>query len=322
MNCTKKTVSALLCAGLLAVPACLSVPAFAAEDPEPPVVIAPASVEEPALIAPAPVEEPAVIAPAPAAETWTLRIDGKDVGVEPVVMVPLRAVSEKLGWTVTWQAAERNIRVDTGDVYTVVTPGVDEYFITTSHEDMIGMSAPFSLGLASYISQGVTYAPLSLFDALIGIKGAVTVDGSVISVNTKGSTGGNNADQIPSPFQDCKTMDEAKALAGFDFQVPESIDGYSKQTIQAISNEMIQVFYRNDTSDVILRKGTDKDVSGNYNTYAQITNKDANGVTVTLKGNNGKVFCAIWTDGGYGYAINAEDGLSEAAVLSLAAAMK
>lgn len=48
-------------------------------------------------------EEPVLIAPASETEPQTgyaLRIDGEDIGVRACIMVPLRAVAEKLGFEV------------------------------------------------------------------------------------------------------------------------------------------------------------------------------------------------------------------------------
>ena len=71
-------------------------------------------------------------------------------------MIPLRAVAEPLGFTVTWDNG--SVLVDNGIIHTKVTIGVDRYVITTSREDLVGMSAPFSLGAAPYVVEGVTYA--------------------------------------------------------------------------------------------------------------------------------------------------------------------
>lgn len=57
-------------------------------------------------------------------------------------MVPLRAVAEPLGFTVTWDNG--SVLVDNGTIHTKVTIGVDRYTITTSKETLVGMSAPFS----------------------------------------------------------------------------------------------------------------------------------------------------------------------------------
>lgn len=141
--------------------------------------------------------EPMVISPNPAAAAdtarspeeesqsgCTLRIDGKDTGVRACIMVPLRAVAEKLGFTVVWNE-DGTILLDDGSMHSTVTIGEDRYQVTTSNPDLVGMSAPFSLGVPPYTANGTTYVPLELFDALLGSQqGAVTMEDGMICLNT------------------------------------------------------------------------------------------------------------------------------------------
>lgn len=115
--------------------------------------------------------------------SYSIVVDGNPVEGEPVVMVPLRPVAEALGFTVTWE--DGRVVADTGDVHTTVVAGVDSYVLTTSHEGMVGMSAPFSLGVAPYRQDGVTYVPVELFAALLGNReDAVTVEGNEILISS------------------------------------------------------------------------------------------------------------------------------------------
>ena len=131
--------------------------------------------------------------------------------------------------------------------------------------------------------------------------------------------GGNT--QIPNPWVDCAALDEAARLAGFDIAVPGSIEGYPNKMIQAMEKSMIQVMYfdgdpaAEDSSRVIVRKGTGtNDISGDYNVYPETQTANIHGVDVTLKGENGLVFCATWTKDGYSYSIDADKGLSRTAL--------
>ena len=49
--------------------------------------------------------------------------------------------------------------------------------------------------------------------------------------------------QIPNPFVDFETMEEASKLAGFSLTAPDSIDGYSDRIIQAVEGELVQVIF-------------------------------------------------------------------------------
>lgn len=67
----------------------------------------------------------------------------------------------------------------------MVRPGDDVYFITTSHKDMVGMSAPISFGAVPYVSNGTTYVSLDFFKTLMDYQnGSITLDGSTIQINT------------------------------------------------------------------------------------------------------------------------------------------
>ena len=137
----KKTIAALM--SLTAACAMLT-PAFAA------------GTESPAPIS----QPPAVISEAPEETTGrcTFEINGKDVPVDAVIIVPLRAIAEPLGFKVTWDNGR--VLVDDGTMHTTVTIGVDSYIVTTSADGMDGMSAPFSLGAAPYVVDGTTYGML------------------------------------------------------------------------------------------------------------------------------------------------------------------
>lgn len=129
-------------------------------------------------------DDPMVISPAPdTACHQTIQIDGKQTDVTSAVMVPLRALGEKLGFTVTWKDGEA--RLENKDIFTVVTPGEDVYFICTNHKDREGMSAPISYAAAPYVSNGTTYVSLDFFKTLMDYQnGSITLDGSTIRITT------------------------------------------------------------------------------------------------------------------------------------------
>lgn len=55
-----------------------------------------------------------------------------------------------------------------------------------------------------------------------------------------------NAVQLPNPFTEYASMEEAAAAAGFDMSVPDTVDGSTQRTIQVLDtaeNPMIEVIY-------------------------------------------------------------------------------
>ena len=113
----QKTVSALAAALVLA--GAVSLPALAAEQTAP--------------------------APESAAYGYPLELNGAAAAADVPVMVPLRAVAEALGFTVTWNG-DGTVTVDSGEMHSVITIGEDRYQAVTSIEGAVGATGPLQLG--------------------------------------------------------------------------------------------------------------------------------------------------------------------------------
>lgn len=232
--------------------------------------------------------------------------DGKDTNVKACLMTPLRATAEVLGFTVTWNG--KAAVLDNGQMHTEITLGKDEYFAVTSIEGAVGMTAPFSLGQAPYVSDGTMYVPVKLFDVLLGNGIAVSennkIDFKISTDNKENNISDGESTQIPNPIVEYKTLEEVQKVVGFDFKVPEEVKGFETKNISVISNELIQVIYSNDNNEVCVRKakGSD-DISGDYNVYKNIKTEKINGCDVTLRGENNKIGSAVWTKGEYTYSV-------------------
>ena len=127
---------------------------------------------------------PMVISPAPTTGyQQAIQVDGQKTDINSCVMVPLRALGEKLGFTVTWKDGEA--KLENKDIFTVVTPGEDVYFICTNHKDMEGMSAPIPYAAAPYLFHDTMYVSLDFFQTLMDYQnGSITLDGSTIRITT------------------------------------------------------------------------------------------------------------------------------------------
>ena len=142
-----------------------------------------------------------------------------------------------------------------------------------------------------------------------------TADGTVIpgsDPKTWGPADESENVQIPNPWQECGSLEEAGKLAGFSFTAPESVDGYTERYIAAIENEIAQVIFSNgDDSELYFRKGlSSDDISGDYNTYDVTEEQTIDGHTVLCKGNDGLIYAATWTNGKYSYAVMCNAGMS------------
>lgn len=136
-----------------------------------------------------------------------------------------------------------------------------------------------------------------------------------------GKTDGETADddnvQIPNPWQEYKTVSEAANAAGFGFDAPEKIGKYSVSYVQA-TDGIVEVIYADGGSEFCVRKGmgTD-DISGDYYTYKNISEKKIGGNIVTLRGNGDGVNSAVWTDGSYSYSVYSVNELATSLVESI-----
>ena len=179
-------------------------------------------------------------------------------------------------------------------------------------EKYIAVILSFVMALAIVGCSGNADAPASTTH-----KGdtSCTADGTVIPGSDPRTWGpaedGENI-QIPNPWQECTSLEEAGRLAGFSFTAPQTVDGYTERYIAAIENEIAQVIFSNgNDSELYFRKGAGgDDISGDCNTYTTIEEQTTDGHTVLCKGNDGLIYTATWTDGEYSYAVMCDAGMS------------
>lgn len=228
-------------------------------------------------------------------------------------MLPLRATAEKLGFKVVWNEENQSIDLDDGEVNTKVYIGKDNYYMASS--TAIGMSAPTALGAAPVLKGDKTYVPAGMFEILCG-KGSVAVKDSSVVINQDA----DNGTQIPNPWTEYKSVDEAKKAVNFEAPVPTKVtDGYKLDYISTLDGELLQIVYRNaDDKQISYRaaKGSG-DISGDYNVYDTSEELQVGGNTVTVKGIGGKYYLAIWEDGESAYSLGMSAGADKAEMLKI-----
>lgn len=239
----------------------------------------------------------------------TEKIDADTFTSGKCIMLPLRATAEKLGFKVIWNGENQSIDLDDGEVNTKVYIGKDNYYMASS--TAIGMSAPTALGAAPILKDDKTYVPAGMFEILCG-KGSVAVKDSSVVINKDA----DNGTQIPNPWTEYKSVDEAKKAVNFEAPVPTKVtDGYKLDYISTLDGELLQIVYRNaDDKQISYRaaKGSE-DISGDYNVYKDTKTVKAGDVSVTLRKGD-KTSSAIWTNGGMTFALYADGGLSDAEI--------
>ena len=109
-----------------------------------------------------------------------------------------------------------------------------------------------------------------------------------------------------NPFTDCGSLAEAERIAGFEFDVPDDLEPDLEAVYRAMDGKLIEVIYFDRGEEIYrIRKGTARDVSGDYNEYSVSVCVDAATWAGELKGyKEGLTNCAVWTDeDGFGYSL-------------------
>lgn len=272
---------------------------------------------------------PMVIAPSPMADKadteYSVVVDNETVDLgknktyvskSGAVMVPVRAIAEKLGYTVGWDNDNQGVKIDNGVINSTFCIGENLY--TTVSSTAIGMSAPASLESAPELMNSTTYIPAKFFELLYY---TVKVENGAVMISTEDN--GANV-QIPSPFVEYKTVEEARAAIKFDAALPSNTPtGYELTYISVMSGEMLQLDYTSKDNTITFRtaKGSE-DISGDYNEYKSTSKIKVGDIEITVKGDGKTINNAMWTDKGMVYSIYADNGISEKELTAIVESVK
>lgn len=115
--------------------------------------------------------------------------------------------------------------------------------------------------------------------------------------------------QIPNPFTEYSSLEEAVMATGFKITVPDEIEGMDEVTYRVMPGDMIEIIYSGmDEAEIRIRKAYgNEDISGDYNSYADSNEVVIGQKTVTMKGNDGKYTLGIWNEGDYSYSAGVYD---------------
>ena len=147
-----------------------------------------------------------VISPAPSVVAEAQRqfiVNGKPMALDSyttengTLMVPVRALGEALGFTVTWN--NFSVNINNGEMQSDLRIGEENYFVYTAIKDAVGMSAPFTLGSAPVLKNDKTYVPVKLFVPLIGNNdAAVQITDTTVTIDRDAESG--DFTEIPNPL--------------------------------------------------------------------------------------------------------------------------
>lgn len=270
--------------------------------------------------------QPMVIAPNPMADKadteYSVVVNNETVDLgknkiyvsdDGAVMVSVRAIAEKLGYTVGWDDINKGIKIDNGIINSTLCIGENLYATVSS--TAIGMSAPTSLENAPELKNSTTYIPAKFFELLYC---TIKIENNTVTISTED----NEANvQIPGPFIKYKTIDEARAAVKFSAAVPLKVPaGYELTYVAVMSGEMLQLDYSDKDDNTITFRTAEgvEDISGDYNEYKSTSKIKVGDTEITVKGDGKTINNAMWTDKGMVYTIYADKGLSEKELTEMA----
>ena len=138
---------------------------------------------------------------------------------------------------------------------------------------------------------------------IIGVVVIVILIAAVFAVITISNKAGQNENGL----QTYENMDEAAKNASFHMEYPDRLCGFPVTGFRSNSS-MIEARYGNDG---FIRKTLGvADNSGNKTEYHESAEQSVNGLTVTLKGNDGLVFLAVWNDNNFAYTVSVANGVN------------
>lgn len=110
---------------------------------------------------------------------------------------------------------------------------------------------------------------------------------------------------MPNPFTDHDSLSQAEKAAGYKIKLPKSIAGSDRRVYRTGADILEVIYYKGDTEVARVRKGRGcHDISGDYNSYAQVERQTTANGFVELKGNNGKYTLANRVANSYSYAVS------------------
>lgn len=277
-------------------------------------------------------DEPTVISPAPNAEEvlvgqQQIRVDGENVDLSKLdlstyiyskndnVMVPLRAVAEKMGCSVAWDAEKQAVTVGDDEWEIVLNIGEDSYYGVTKIKDAVGMTAPQTYGFSPEIVEDRTFVPAKMFELMGYTYNSV---GQYVDFEKAGGQ-----TQISNPFTEYETIDEALKAVNFNALYPANApEGYEVSDIFVMSGEMLQIVYKNADNEIMDRtqKGTE-DISGDCNTFKSTQALKVGDITASVRtSDNG--MSVIWTSNGLTYSVYSDKALTNESISSIISSVK
>ena len=127
--------------------------------------------------------------------------------------------------------------------------------------------------------------------------------------NRQPYTGG---DITAGPAVEYQSAKELRKASGIKIEDLQNLPFEPTETLYLdYQNNLVEIVYSDETQSLYYRvsKGSG-DNSGDFNEYETVETKDIGGVTVTVKGNGGRIYCALYEKSGRSCSVGSTEGLT------------
>ncbi len=161
------------------------------------------------------------------------------------------------------------------------------------------------------------------YASLVGIAAAAAVciiAGKGIMSNTPSVPDNPEGDVMIQGPVEAGSAQELSNNVGFEISDIKALADKADEIYYSSIGDIAEIMYSTADNTISYRKapGSD-DISGDYNTYATIVEKEIDGINITIKGNENennvdKFFNAVWAKDGYSYSLSFENGVDLAEI--------
>ena len=161
------------------------------------------------------------------------------------------------------------------------------------------------------------------YASLVGVAAAAAVciiAGKGIMSNTPTVPDNPEGDVMIQGPVEAGSAQELSNNVGFEISDIKALADKADEIYYSSIGDIAEIMYSTADNTISYRKapGSD-DISGDYNTYATIVEKEFDNINVTIKGNKDennvdKFFNATWTKDGYSYSLLFENGVDMAEI--------
>ena len=125
---------------------------------------------------------------------------------------------------------------------------------------------------------------------------------------------------VGNGIEECSSVETLSTKVGFPVADLSGLPFNVKQTeYLSYWGNLAEINYQGADETACYRKSKgEEDNSGDYNEYAEVRTLEADGFSVTVKGENGTYRLAIWQKDGYSYSLSLEKGADADTFLKIA----